>query len=850
MFYEPMDTSHLKNKYAKLSKRLPWINMVGDGIVNLKGDGLMCAYEFIAPDLASCSRAKIDSIAAMFNDSLVQLGENWTVQFELERKLSNEYPTCTEWKSLTGLLIDEKREENFSYQKSHYKNRYFIIFTRHFPSMIEQKTKDMFFKSKSGKGKNEDENSSRMEKIEKGVRTEQDKINDFFIRCSNIASILSTAMNIRKLNSSEMFSFLHRQVSMNFQDLQCQEQFPFFIDREITDMNVENSIPLKLGAFYIPIISIKGFPSRTFSAMLDALNKADCEFRWSTRFMCYGREETLKRLDTAEKRFHGQLQSFGQMILSSFAHIESSRINQTALAQENEVAQAKVDVTLGNIGFGDYCSEIMVWDKNLDIAKKKANFIANIASACGLIFVNEDLNSMNAWCSMQAGNIFANQRELFISTTNLSHVIPFSSIWSGMVENKDMGEICGNELPHVICDTEFGIPFYLNLNVRDVGHTWISGKTGAGKSTLLSVLEAQWLKYPDAQVIIFDKDRSARNLTMCTGGIYIEPGKDSVTFQPLRNLETSEERNWASEFIELLLVEQKIEITPLMRKAIFETIRVLSTKGKDSRTLTSFQQYCDYQNPETHINDIAEGISPYVLGGQYGEMFDCTSSNLSLSSWTMIEMGTLMNMGKTAVAPALDYLFNECEKRFTGRPTLLVLDEAWLFFKNPIFAKKIVEWLKVLRKKHVFVIFATQELEDAVNSEIASTLISQCASKIFLADEDACSELSFESYKKFGLEESEIRLLTRLIKKRDYFYKSTLGTRTFQLGLDKFQLGILTNSMDDHLMLDRLEKQYGKNTGKELVEYILDAKKINFRNLIPEQYSDRKYIVEMKETVK
>ena len=841
MFYEEMETKHLNVKGNRLAKKLPWINMVDNGIVNLKGDGLMCVYEFIAPDLASCSRSKIDTIASMFNDSLVQLGENWTVQFELERRLSNEYPSCDDWDNLTGCLVDMQREMNFACQKAHYANRYYLIFTRHFPNALEKVAKNAFFKSKDSKNKGSKNN------VEADAKNEYDRIKDFKMKCTNIVSILSTTMHIELLNSQKLFTFLHSQVSINHQELACETDYPFFIDREITDMDVDNSMPLRLGKHYIPIVSIKSFPSRTYAAMLDSLNKADCEFRWSTRFMCYGKEETLKRLDNAQKRYHGQLQSFGQLIMSSFAHVESTRVNQTALAQENEVAQAKVDVTLGNVGFGDYCSEIMVWDEDLEEAKQKAAYVGNIAAACGFIYVNETFNSMNAWCAMQAGNIYANQREMFISTSNISHVIPFSSIWSGIKDNKDMKEIGGKNLPHIVCDTEFGIPFFLNLNVRDVGHTWISGKTGAGKSTLLAALEVQWLKYKNAQVIIFDKDRSARNLTMCTGGVYIEPGKDSVTFQPLREVDTLEGQNWATEFIELLLAEQKVNITPGMRKAIYDAIKILATKNPESRTLTSFCQYCDYQDPVSHINEIEIGVSPYVLDGQFGSMFDSDSSNLSLSSWTMIEMGTLMNMGQAAVAPALDYLFMQCEKRFDGRPTLLVLDEAWIFIKNKIFAKKIVDWLKTLRKKHVFVVFATQELEDAINSEIASTLISQCPSKIFLADEDACSELSFGSYQKFGLEPGEIQLLTRLIKKRDYFYKSTLGTRRFQLGLDEMQLAIMTNSISDHQLLDKIEKQYGKNTGKELVEYILDAKGVPFRDLLPDVYKNQKYKVTLGE---
>jgi type IV secretion system protein VirB4 len=56
----------------------------------------------------------------------------------------------------------------------------------------------------------------------------------------------------------------------------------------------------------------------------------------------------------------------------------------------------------------------------------------------------------------------------------------------------------------------------------------------------------------------------------------------------------------------------------------------------------------------------------------------------------------------------------------------LILDEAWLFMDHPFFATRLRQWLKTLRKKNVFVVFATQEIEDAINSPICSTLLSAC----------------------------------------------------------------------------------------------------------------------------
>ena len=808
-----------KRNKASLASLCPWIVMADEGIAKLKGEALTCAYEFIAPDIASASMGKINSISNMFNNALIQLGSNWTVQFELQRSLSNSYPGSN-FNKLTGYLIDRQRELNFKYQKNHYKNRYFLIFTYFVPRQAETKVKKFVMKSNTEDDSNKD------------FKLLETELKNFKMQTQKVASIVSTAMYVRKLNSSELLELFHSSVSLDWHKMFYPEDHHIFIDNVVTDMDLENSMPLKLGKNYIPIIAVNSFPSITIPAMFDVINKTDCELRWSTRFCCYSKQEAYKIIESAEKRFHSARKSIAQLAMESTLHTESTRENSAALAEEGDASDAKIELTMGNVGYGDYCSNVMVWDENLEQAEEKAQYIAGLISACGFTTKIESLNALQAFLCMQPGNIYANRRTLFCSTGNVSHIIPISSIWSGLTENNFLKDVCGESHPHIICDTEFNIPFYLNLNIRDLGHTWISGKSGAGKSTLLALLEAQWLKYPHNQVIIFDKDRSARNLTMCCGGIYIEPGLDQVSFQPLAEIEDPAGQTWASNFIEILLTEQKIEVTAGMKKAIFETIKLLSTKDKESRTLTSFSQYCSYQNPDTQNNDIVDGIAPYVLGGQYGQLFDNDSSNIALSSWTMFEMGSLMNMGKDAVAPALDYLFLQCEKKFNGRPTLLVLDEAWMFFKNKIFAEKIVEWLKVLRKKNVFVVFATQEIEDACKSEIASTLVSQCATKIYLADDEALTPMNKEAYKKFGLEDSEILLLSKLQRKMDYFYKSSMGARRFQLSLDELQLAILTCSNEEHKLLDDIEKKYGKNTGKELVEIILQAKGIEYEYLI------------------
>src|SRR6185437_10653676 len=104
--------------------------------------------------------------------------------------------------------------------------------------------------------------------------------------------------------------------------------------------------------------------------------------------------------------------------------------------------------------------------------------------------------------------------------------------------------------------------------------------------------------------------------------------------------------------------------------------------------------------------------------------------SLALKDVQCFETEALMHQA-VVVPPVLTYLFHRLEERFDGRPTLLILDEAWVFLDNPIFAARIREWLKVLRKKNVAVVFATQSLADISNSSIAPAIIESCPQRIF-----------------------------------------------------------------------------------------------------------------------
>ncbi|MOA22873.1 Type IV secretion system protein virB4 [compost metagenome] len=158
----------------------------------------------------------------------------------------------------------------------------------------------------------------------------------------------------------------------------------------------------------------------------------------------------------------------------------------------------------------------------------------------------------------------------------------------------------------------------------------------------------------------------------------------------------------------------------------------------------------------------------------------------------------------------LGYLFARFDERFDGAPTLLILDEAWLFLDDPVFAARIRQWLKTLRKKNVSVIFATQSLADIQNSSIAPAIVESCASRIFLPNPQATEPQIRVIYESFGLNRRQIDIVAQAVPKRDYYYQSRLGNRLFDLDLGPVALAFAgASSPQDQRDIDRVLRVAG-----------------------------------------
>jgi len=373
--------------------------------------------------------------------------------------------------------------------------------------------------------------------------------------------------------------------------------------------------------------------------------------------------------------------------------------------------------------------------------------------------------------------------------------LPITTIWLGAATSP-----CPfyppNSPPLAFAATNGATPFRLNLHVGDVGHTLILGPTGAGKSTLLGMLVASQFRYPNTQVFVFDKGYSAMPLVRAAGGEHYDIMGDhgSPQFCPLARIDDPNERAWAAEWIETLVALQGVTLNPASRRAIYHALTLLAES--ESRTMT------DFLNGPLQEPSLRAALDRYTLDGPLGTLLDSKTDSLNDDIFQVFELEHLMESGASSgrnVVPVLLYLFHRIEQRLDGRPTLLVLDEAWTFIDNSLFAEKIRDWLKTLRKKNAAVIFATQSVSDVLEKPITSAIMESCLTKIFLPNPEARSQNSSAAYRKIGLTDRQIEILAFAIPKRQYYYTSPNGQRLFDLGLGPVALSFIGASGKEDL---------------------------------------------------
>ena len=755
-----MHLAEYRKRPALLADWLPWAGLVAPGVVLNKDGSFQRTARFRGPDLDSATQGELVATSARLNNALRRLGSGWALFVEAERREAADYPESSFPEPLSW-LVDEERRAAFEEADSHFESAYYLTLLYLPREESQARAAKLLYENTRAEGVDWPNWNGRLER--------------FVSETERFFGLLEGVMpEITWLDDGQTLTYLHGCVSTRRHPVAVPE-VPMHLDALLADEPLTGGLAPMLGNQHLRVLSVRGFPTSTWPGLLDDLNRLGFAYRWSTRFLCLDKAEAEKELTRLRRQWFAKRKNIVALLRETIFQQESPLVDSDASNKATDADAALQELGSDQVSFGYVTATVTVMDADATAADEKLRAVERTIQGRGFVTIPETLNAVDAWLSSIPGHAYANVRQPIVSTLNLAHMMPVSAVWAGQERNAHL-----DGPPLIVTRTDGATPFRLVTHIGDVGNTLVVGPIGMGKSVLLATLAMQFRRYAGSRILAFDMGRSIRATILGLGGEHYDLGNDggagaAIAFQPLARIDQDGYRAWAAEWIAGRLLHEGVAVGPAEKDAVWSALNSLANAPVNQRTMTGLSVLLQ-------SNALRQALQPYVLGGAHGKLLDADSDRLGTADVQGFEMEELMH-SKAAMLAVLGYLFARFEERFDGAPTLLILDEAWLFLDDPVFASRIRQWLKTLRKKNVSVIFATQSLADIKDSAIAPAIIESCASRIFLPNPQATEPQIRVIYEGFGLNSRQIDIVAQAQPKRDYYYQSRLGNRVFDLGL-------------------------------------------------------------------
>ena len=759
----------IRNKRRGLPDYLNFAALVDDGVVLCKDGTLICGFSYQGIDIKGLSARERNQVSFQINQVIKRLSSGWSLWFEACKQRKFTYSGCErgEFSDPLSRRINEERFELFCSEQSPLKcfQTEYLLFIGFKPPLIRrQRLLERAMFGSSG-------TELSFDRLVKKFKTE----------VASIQRDLGSFISIRQLreteDSSPLLSYLQFCITGVLYPVAIPN-CPVYLDSLLGRESVSVSSNLKIGDRYIGVISVDGFPIASSPQMMASIESIMCEFRWNSRFIFLDEHEALSHIAKYRRKWEQKIRGLTSQIFKTKGGVVN--LDAINMVQESDEAHSKLQSN--RVAYGYYTSTFIISETSRQQLEENVKLISATLKSIGFYPRKETINTMEAWIGSIPGHVVQNIRRPLISTQNVADMIPLTVSFKGLEKNPS-NLFPKDSSPIFQAVTTGNLPFRFHLHVSDVGHTFIIGPTGAGKSVLLGLIASQFLRYKGARVYVFDKGYSMSALTDGVGGGHIDfNGEEGVSLCPLGNLQSESDFVFAGEWIELLCTLQGLTVTPEHTQAI--SVALKQFQNSSVKSLSAFQ--IALQNEE-----IKKAIAPYLSGGAVGQLFDSEEDVFSEKSFITFEMEHMISLGEKYVLPLLKFLFRKIEIRFDGNPSIIILDEAWSFLSDSVFAAKIREWLKVLRKANCSLVMASQSLTDFNSSSLNDVIAQECRTKIFLANSSATTPIQAKAYYQLGLTEEDVEIVQAIVPKKEYYIISEHGRAIIDLVLGETALSVL-----------------------------------------------------------
>lgn len=533
---------------------------------------------------------------------------------------------------------------------------------------------------------------------------------------------------------------------------------------------------------FAALLSLKEYPPEACPGMLDALLRLPCELVVSESFAFVDRQIGMERIGLAQRRQRA-------------ADDDSSSLHRG-------LAEAKDDLASGRSVLGEHRFSVLVRETSLAALDLAVADCSAVLADLGAVAVREDLGLEPAFWAQFPGNETYAARRALLSSGAFACLASLHAFPTGHVEGNHWGESV------TMLESTAATPFAFNFHQGDLGNFTVIGPSGSGKTVVLNFLAAQAQRFAP-RTVFFDKDRGSEIFVRAIGGQYAGlRGGETTGFNPLQLSDTPGNRAFLCEWIAHLACRpgERLEIED--QAAISAAIDASYEQAPAMRRLRYLRELLGGRKRPVP-GDLSARLAPWCGEGEQAWLFDNAADRLDMATPTLgFDMTELLD-APVLRTPTLMYLFHRIEERLDGCPTIILIDEGWKALDDEVFCARIRDWMKTLRKRNAIIGFGTQSARDALESRVASAVIEQVATQIFMPNPRAQAE---DYCGGFGLTAHELGLV-RDLPARSHCFLVKQGNRSVLARLDLSAMPDLLTTLSGRessiRQLDELRRRYG-----------------------------------------
>lgn len=527
-------------------------------------------------------------------------------------------------------------------------------------------------------------------------------------------------------------------------------------------------------------------------------------------------------------------------INSKAASLGQIKRKQQALIDSNDPSQSQIDdmtlamdmIQSGHVFGGLHYGSLTILGESISAVEHSiAEAKAELSEVSITVIPVDSALEAGYWAQLPS-NSSLRPRPSFITSSNFLCLSSLHNFLSGKPVGNPWGEAVS------IFKTVSQTPLYFNFHYSKddvdatdkklLGNTAITGMSGTGKTVLLSFLVAQAQKFK-ATAVAFDKDRGLEVAIRLMGGRYRALKNGVPTgFNPFQGEPTAGHMAFLRRFIKTLLAEtgpvthtDEVQIDRALKTLMFDM-------PKEARRLSVLLQALP--NPVTDNNDhpsVHARLRKWTQAGPLGWVFDNPSDVIDLSSHRLygFDVTEFLDNEETRGAVMM-YLIYRTESMIDGRRFMYLFDEFWKPLQDEYFQDLVKNKQKTIRKQNGLCLFATQEVDDLAGSAIASTLISQCSTLIFLPNPRGDYKTYTEILK---LTPAEFKMLKELGEdSRSFIIKQNGSITVAKLDLHGFddELLVLSGTPELAELAEALAEEYGEHPDNWSAEFFVRARKL------------------------